>query len=182
MPGLRCTVQSCTYSTSSQIPDESSVTDKVALLKIHTDVAHKVTASAPQQQSKAKLDPPKLGSGTSQEQWQHFLRNWEMYKKGMQISDTAASPYLFNCLDKDLQDDVLRARPEQNISEISVDDLKDAIKELAVKTESVLVHRIKLGDMVQTAGVGVRNFLATLKGQAKLCEFGVKCSCNKSVD
>ena len=167
MPGLQCTVQSCSYSTNSQIPDDSSVTDKVALLKIHTDVTHRVASSAPQQQSKAKLDPPKLSSETSEEQWQHFLRNWEMYKKGMQISDTAASPYLFNCLDKDLQDDVLRARPEQNISEIGVEDLKKAIKELAVKTESVLVHRIKLGDMAQTAGVGVRNFLATLKNVAK---------------
>ena len=55
-------------------------------------------------------------------------------------------------------------------------------RELAVKTESVLVHRIRLGDMTQATGVGIRNFLATLKGQAKLCEFNAKCLCGKEVD
>ena len=102
MSGIRCSVPACTYNTSSQIPEDSSTADKIAVLKIHSETAHR-SASSNVQQSKAKLDPPKLSSGTSQEQWQHFLRNWEMYKIGMQISDATASPYLFNCLDPKMQ-------------------------------------------------------------------------------
>ena len=183
MPGMQCTSPGCPYNTDSQVPAaEASIADKISLLKIHTDAAHSQVAQGSNQSSKAKLDPPKLSTGTSQEQWEHFTRNWEMYKLGMRISSETASPYLFNCLDKELQDDVLRAKPETSIGGISEDDLKAVIKQLAVKEESILVHRIKLGDMSQAAGISVRNYHATLKGQAKLCGFSVKCSCGKQVD
>ena len=47
---------------------------------------------------------------------------------------------------------------------------------MAVKDESILVHRMRLGKMVQTPGMGIRTFLANLRGQASLCKFTVQCS------
>ena len=56
------------------------------------------------------------------------------------------------------------------------EDLLTEIRRLAVKEESILVHRMKLGKMVQAPGQGIRTFLANLRGQAALCKFVAKCS------
>ena len=65
-----------------------------------------------------------------------------MYKSGMNIGATQASVYLFNCLEQDLRDDILRANPSAQVSDMSEAALTTAIKTLAVKVESKLVHRI----------------------------------------
>ena len=48
--------------------------------------------------------------------------------------------YLFNCLDQDLWDDILRANHTTQIGAMSEADLTAAVKTLAVKVESKLVH------------------------------------------
>ena len=45
-----------------------------------------------------------------------------------------------------------------------------AIKRIAVKDASTLVHRIKLSKMTQAPGTGIRTFPARLRGQASLCQ------------
>ncbi len=67
---------------------------------------------------------------------------------------------------RDLRDDVA------NMAEV---DLLAAIKRLAVKDESTLVHRIKLGRMTQSPGTGIHTFLASLRGQAALCQYVATC-------
>ena len=88
---------------------------------------------------------------------------------GMNIQDAQSSVYLFNCLDHDLRDDILRANPSTLIGEMSEADLTAAVKILAVTVESKLVHRIRMGQAKQAPGHRIRNFHASLKGQAKLC-------------
>ena len=85
-----------------------------------------------------------------------------MYKTGMNINNTQASVFLFNCLDQDLRDDILRANPTTQINDLPEADLITAIKTLAVKVESKLVHRIRLGQSSQSPGHSIRNFHATL--------------------
>ena len=50
-------------------------------------------------------------------------------------------------------------------------DLPVAIKRLAVKDESTLVYLIKLSKMTQSPGTGIRSFVASLRGQAALCQY-----------
>ena len=50
-------------------------------------------------------------------------------------------------------------------------DLPAAIKRLAVKDESTLVYLIKLSKMTQSPGTGIRSFVASLRGQAALCQY-----------
>ena len=38
------------------------------------------------------------------------------------------------------------------------------------------MQKINMGNLKQTPGVGVRNFLAELRGQSKLCKYTVKCT------
>ena len=71
-----------------------------------------------------------------------------------------------NDLMRDLQVDV-SSMPET--------DLLAAIKRLAVKQESTLVHRMRLSKMIQAPGTPIRTFLAALKGQAALCQYTTTC-------
>ena len=186
--GLRCSLSTCTYSTDDQVPAESALETKVTLLRIHADTVHPPSPSPVQQNpatagSRAKLDPPKLSAGADQQTWDLFQRSWQLYKSGMAISAPQQAVHLFNCLDEDLRGDVLRANPDKDISTVAEAELLESIKSLAVKVESKLVHRIKMGQTVQSTGHSIRNFHATLKGYAKLCQYKIKCSgCAKEID
>ena len=56
-----------------------------------------------------------------------------MYKTGKCIGDTQASVFLFNCLDQDWREDILRSNPSTQIGDMSEADLTVAVKTLAVK-------------------------------------------------
>ena len=97
-----------------------------------------------------------------------------MYKTGMAIPDAMCATALFHCCDQDLMDDIMRDL-QGDVSSMSEVDLLAAIKRLAVKEESTLVHRIRLGKMTQAPGTPIRTFLASLRGQASLCQYNAKC-------
>ena len=97
--------------------------------------------------------------------------------------DSSTPSWLFACLDRDLGDEVIKANPgtePQNMTEAA---LTASIKKLAVKVESKLLHRIKMGQLRQDPGVSVNNYLAALRGQARQCQYLVTCSsCNAQTD
>ena len=70
----------------------------------------------------------------------------------------------------DLRTDIMRDL-RQDVATMAEADLLAAIKRLAVKDESILVHRIKLNKMTQSPGT----FLANLRGQASLCQYKSTC-------
>ena len=64
---------------------------------------------------------------------------------------------------------------QSDVSSMSVVDLLAAIKHLAVKEESTLVHRMRLSKMTQAPDTPIRTFLVSLKGQASLCQYYARC-------
>ena len=98
-----------------------------------------------------------------------------MYKTGMGIAENLASTALYHCCNEDLQADIMRDL-QNDVASMKESDLLSAIKRLAVKEESTLVHRINLSKMTQAPGTGIRTFLASLRGQASLCNYTAKCS------
>ena len=63
----------------------------------------------------------------------------------------------------------------QDVATMAEEDLLAGTKKLAVKDESILVHRIKLNKMTQSPGTGFQTFLANLRGQASLCQHKATC-------
>ena len=124
MAGIPCASPGCLYNTDDQVPSDSDMPTKLALLQIHDKNAHPI-AAAPnaahghQPTQRLKLEPPKLSAGSDQETWELFLRSWALYKAGMNIGNTQSSVYLFNCLEQDLREDILRANPSTQISDMS---------------------------------------------------------------
>ena len=168
----------CDYKTA-----DVDITGAVALLVIHGTVHPQAQAQAPAaaptspQIPKIKVDSPKIATGTSAEDWESFKRLWKLYKSSQGIQDAQRSTYLMYCCEMDLQTDILKTFPNTDISAVSEKDLLEAIENLAVKRESVLVQRIKISKLVQSPGVYIRNFYAQLHGQAKLCKYTMTAKC-----
>ena len=172
MPKIKC--PACDYET--QDLDEAFAAALNTQLSAHIQARHAQNAQQQvnPQQRKLHLDPPKVGVDCNPEQWSSFERQWKMFKAAMAIHADTINTALFNCCSEDLRNDILRDI-KADLSTMTEDDLLKAIKRLAVIEESTFAQRIKLGKMTQTPGTGIRTFLASLRGQAALCNYTAKC-------
>lgn len=177
MPVISCPVEGCTWE--SQDLDVAFAAALNTSLQMHDKTAHAQITPA-----KLKLKPPTVGAGCTPDQWSSFTRQWEMYKSGMAIAPTQSSTALFHCCDDELKTDLMRDL-QRDVATMDEVNLLSAIKRLAVKDESILVHRIRLGKMTQAPGTNIRTFLANLRGQAALCQYVATCKisgCNHKYD
>ena len=127
----------------------TAMADKIALLRIHADVEHgreqAVVNNGVSNSVKAKMDTPKLQLGVDQQAWEQFMTRWKIFKTTMGVAGEPAPGWLFNCLDKDLGDEVIKANPGTEPETMTEAALTACIKKLAVKVESKLLHMIKMG-------------------------------------
>lgn len=180
MPVLQCPIDGCNWK--SQDLDEAFAAALTTALQIHDRTVHPPLAQP--STHKLKLDPPSIATGCDPDQWSAFTRQWKMYKTGMAITDNVLPTALFYCCDPYLRTDIMRDLQGDVASMLETDLLK-AIKRLAVKEESTLVQRIKLNRMTQSPGSNIRTFLASLRGQASLCQYKATCKelgCNHIFD
>ena len=68
------------------------------------------------------------------------------------------SAHLYGCLDDELKRDLQKSNQGVQAADMTEVDMMAAIKKFAVKEESKLAHRIKLGRAVQSPGVSIRTF------------------------
>ena len=170
MPVIRCPL--CEWKSDDL--DAALAAVLAQQLAMHDKAAHSNTTPNPTPQ-KLNIDPPKIGVGATPEEWEAFGRQWAMYKTGAVIAASQAPTALFYCCSEELRLDIMRDI-RLDVATMPEPELLNEIKRLAVKDESILVHRMRLGKMVQTPGMGIRTFLANLRGQAALCKFTVQCS------
>ena len=178
MPFLQCVYENCTYKTDNL--SEAFAAAVLEQLKMHERAKH---AAAPDTKPhKLKIDPPKLDVGATPEEWQSFKRQWAMYKSGTLLPAGQVSTALFYCCSEGLRLDIMRDL-QDDVAAMAEADLLAHLKRLAVKEESILVQRIRLGRMQQSPGMGIRTFLANLRGQAALCVYEGKCTkCQQTYD
>ena len=178
MPFLKCAFPDCRYVTDNL--SEAFAAALLEQLKMHERAVH--TAAPVPQPHKLKIDPPKLDVGATPEEWQSFKRQWAMYKSGTLLSDEQVATALFYCCTEGLRLDIMRDM-QDDVAAMTETVLLTHLKRLAVKEESILVQRIKMGRMQQSPGMGVRTFLANLRGQAALCLYEGKCKkCQQTYD
>lgn len=173
---LTCPVNGCGWK-SDKLPIEfaSALANQQQL---HDRTAHP-TQAAPQAPASntshaLKINPPSISAGSSPDQWSSFKKMWAIYKVGAAVPTVMISTALFHCCDEDLMNDLMRDL-QTDVTTMDETDLLAAIKRLAVREESTLVHRIRLNRMTQAPGTPIRSFLAQLKGQAALCKYTASC-------
>ncbi len=96
MASLRCPFPECTFRT-----EELDAAGAAISLQIHgythaAPVLAPTPAPAPTTRG-PKLDRPRIDTNATGEQWNAFIRRWETFKSGSNISDAAATTQLFEC-------------------------------------------------------------------------------------
>ena len=178
MPFLRCAFPDCQYKTDDL--SEAFAAALLEQLKMHERASH--TAAPESKPHKLKIDPPKLDVGATPEEWQSFRRQWDMFKSGTLLPREQLATALFYCCSEGLRLDIMRDT-QDDVAAMEEAELLAHLKRLAVKEESILVQRIKMGRMQQSPGMGVRTFLANLRGQAALCLYEGTCKkCQETYD
>ena len=170
MPVIKCLIPGCTWKTDEMSEAFAGVMN--TQLQMHDRLVHSVAAQPAAH--KLKIDPPSIDVGATPEEWQSFKRQWSMYKTGTAIPTHQTSTALFYCCSSNLRLDIMRDMRD-DVAAMPEEDLLSEMRRLAVREESVLVHRLKLGKMSQAPGMSIRTYLANLRGQAALCGFTVKC-------
>ena len=120
-----CPLPDCTYTT-----DDVSNAVAAALLNIHVLVHTQATKQKP-----PKVDRPTISRGSTEEDWDTFLKKWDLFKKGTDIPTGQVNTQLWQCCDKELEDDLLK-----DVSDFtSVNEL--VIKKLSVISVAASVRR-----------------------------------------
>ena len=162
---------------------EGTPAQQLQHLALHAQTAHPV--QQPHQVSGAprgKVDRPTLRPASDLESWEFFRYQWANYKTAMGITGGTTSAHLYGCLDEELQRDLQKSNQGIVASDMTEADLLEAVKKLAIKQESKLAHRIKMGKAVQSPGTSIRIFYAQLKGLATACGYTItsRCQCART--
>ena len=173
MPIIKCPYEQCTWQ--SEDLDGAFAAVITQQLAMHDRAAHANPAPAPTPHHKLNIEPPKINVGATPEEWEAFRRQWSMFKTGTAIATPQVATALFYCCSEELRLDLMRDI-RSDVALMPEMSLLDNIKRLAVREESILVHRMRLAKMVQGPGMGIRTFLANLRGQASLCKFKATCT------
>ena len=139
MPRVTCPVQDCVWQSDDL---EGAFAAVIAQqLQIHDRTAHPAPSPNVNQGTdhKLKIDSPEIDVGANPEEWSSFLREWSMYKTGTGVAGPKLPTALFYCCSKGLKQDLLKDL-RCDVAAMAEDDLLAAMKRLAVKEESALVH------------------------------------------
>ena len=170
---VECPAPNCTYATPD-LPAEAIA----PLLNLHA-----LTHSSPQIHASRgpRLNRPTIDVGVDEETWNAFVRRWETFKLGSDISDAAAPTQLFQCTSDALGDLLLKSDPK--LTTRPMKDVLKAMRSLAVIPIARGVTRAELLKMNQSNDEPIRTFSARVRGKAETCGFitSVVCSCGKSI-
>ena len=116
------------------------------------------------------------------ESWEFFRYERANYKMVMGITGGTTSAHLYGGLDEKLKKDLQKSNQRVASADMTEAALLEAIKKLAVKLESKLAHRIKMGKAVQSPGVSIRIHHAQLNGLVTACEYTTtsQCQCSRN--
>ena len=181
MPAITCPLPGCDYAT-----EDVDAVAAAAQLNLHALIHQRQsvgTSAHSTKQKPPKIDRPSVSFGSTEEQWNTFLKRWSLFKQGTEIPNGQLVSQLWQCCDNDLEEDLFK--DVNNLSTITEDELLCAIKRLAVVTKARSVRKTELFSMKQDHGQPIRTFAAKIKGKAQVCVLSKQCTnanCNQVVD
>lgn len=180
MPAVTCPLAGCGYST-----DDTEPVLAAAQLNLHA-ISHThatLPAGAAVKQRPPKIDRPIIRKETSEEDWNTFIKKWDLFKRGTDIPNTQLTTHLWQCCDPELETELFKDVPD--ISTATETLLLASIKQLAVISIAASVRRADFLSLRQDHGQPIRSFAAKVKGKAQTCAFNKNCTragCTQVVD
>ena len=177
-PPMKCQVQDCEFATAVKL---ATFDHQFKMLELHLRMAHPqlaaVTSTAPTTAGGGpkpdKLPRPTISKGITQTDWVWFEDRWARYKRSTGLHGQPAVDQLWACASEGLA----RSCYDSGVSSMMEEEaLLKAMKRLAIRAQNRMVNIVDFLSMGQDTDEPIAMFLARLLGQAKICEFTVKCS------
>ncbi|CAL4079293.1 unnamed protein product [Meganyctiphanes norvegica] len=120
----------------------------------------------------ARLEKPVITANMTPLQWANTEKYWTLYKKESRISsESDRTTHSLTCCDQELRDQLFSIHDD--IFEMNDVNMLKRIKNMAVKSESVIVAQVNLVRSRQNPEEPIRSYYARLKGQAVICVYTV---------
>ena len=181
MPIISCSVTGCGWESQ----DLADAIERVAVLTNHSinhNLAHAPATATPTPAAAAssrrrgpKLTRPEIDFGVSAEEWNAFVRRWNIFCDGSDFDDAAAPSQLFQCASSALGDAVLKSNPD--ITSRPIDEALSSLRSLAIVPVAIGVLRAELMCLKQERDEPFRAFAARVRGKAETCAYTIMCTC-----
>lgn len=174
---VRCSVPSCDFETQ-----DVSEALAIAMSQNH-GLAHQATIASPEPTPNVRppsFERPRIDVGVSTEDWNVFVRRWNVFRTGSGINEVTAAAQLFQCAGPQFGDHILKTNT--NATTDHPEQLLETMRSLAVIPVATSVSRTELLQLRQERDEPFRSFAARVRGKAETCEFSSKCECGKNVD
>ena len=168
MSAITCQYPDCNFTATN-----ASEAIALAMFQSHLLSHQRPATSSSSSQKLPPIDRPEICQDVSDEDWETFLAQWNHFKRCTDIPPDRIPDHLYMCCDKSLAKLVIREDPD--IITKGEEELKKAIKRLAVIKIATSVRRTSLLSIKQKPGEPIREFFANVKASAKTCKFEIQC-------
>ena len=167
----------CDYKTPAGCP---TWRDHLEALRLHVETFHRQDSA---QQAAAgtgasakveKLPRPKLEEEISDSDWNYFCAEWARYKRSVKLSGQEIVDQLWATMSPDLKRQCHdHGASTENTTE---DQLLPLMKAFATRGQNKLCNIVHFLNLKQEEGEPIAKFISRVRGEAKTCEFKIKCS------
>ena len=117
----------------------------------HSQAASPAVASAgPSNPKMLTITCPKLTPNCSLVQWENFLGQWKLYKRGNKIPDGEDVPHFLASIDEEIYAGLLRKHADP--SDLTLKQVQDKVKHMSIIPVPVGLRRLEAFGTRQTAG------------------------------
>ena len=172
---LECGAAECRYKTPESCPTWDQM---IKVMDLHVRQAH--TSPGQQQQGQSgsggrqeRLPRPVLESGIREADWSFFISQWERYKRSTKVANQNTIDQLWACASEELARQCHDAGATKDITE---EKLLALLKQCSIRAQNKLVNVVEFLNLAQEGDEPMAKFISRVQGQAKVCDFTVKCT------
>ena len=175
----KCYVPDCEYKTPENL---NTLELQIRDLELHLKGAHHELGRANDSllsQGGAgaakpdKLPRPTLEEGITEADWVWFEERWTRYKRSTGLDGQNVIDHLWACATDGL---ARRCYDAGNCDKITEKNLLQRMKKMSIRAQNKLVNIVEFLSMTQNHDEPVAQFVSRLHGQAKVCNFFIKCT------
>ena len=175
----KCYVPDCQYKTPENL---NTLELQIRDLELHLKGAHHELGRANDSllsQGGAgaakpdKLPRPTLEEGITEADWVWFEERWTRYKRSTGLDGQNVIDHLWACATDGL---ARRCYDAGNCDKITEKNLLQRMKKMSIRAQNKLVNIVEFLSMTQNHDEPVAQFISRLHGQAKVCDFSIKCT------
>ena len=175
----KCYVPDCEYKTPENL---NTLELQIRDLELHLKGAHHELGRANDSivsqgfagaAKPDKLPRPSLDEGITEADWVWFEERWTRYKRSTGLDGQNIIDHLWACASDAL---ARRCYEAGNCDKITEKILLQRMKKMSIRAQNKLVNIVEFLSMVQDEDEPIAQFVSRLHGQAKVCNFAIKCT------